>query len=93
MPRPNTRRLSLRLERRFDAPVNRVWKAWTNRAAMAKWFGEGADRVRVHELDPRPGGRLRITFGSASPGGLAGNYFGIFISTRPSRELVPGRRE
>jgi uncharacterized protein YndB with AHSA1/START domain len=84
MPRPSTRRLSLRIERRFNAPVKRVWKAWTSRTDMVKWFGEGPERVRVHELDARPGGRLRISSG----GDRVGNYFGLFISVRPSRELV-----
>ena len=34
----------------FDAPVERVWRAITEPAELARWFGEEA------ELDLRPGG-------------------------------------
>ena len=88
MPRPTKRRLSLRIERRFDAPMKRLWKAWTDRRDMAAWFGEGPERARVHELEARPGGRLRVSFPSPGSRDRVGSYFGIFISVQPHRELV-----
>ena len=89
MPRPSSRRrLALRIERQFRAPVKRVWKAWTNRTDMAKWFGEGPESAQVYELDARPGGRLRVRFPSSSRSDRVGNYFGLFISVPASRELV-----
>ncbi|MGH6832455.1 MAG: SRPBCC domain-containing protein, partial [Methyloceanibacter sp.] len=40
----------------FDAPRERVWKAWTEAERLGKWWGpKGFDIVSV-KLDLRPGG-------------------------------------
>jgi len=80
VPRPKPRRLSLRIERTFDAPLARVWKAWTNRSMLAQWFGD--ERARVAELDARPGGRLHVIFPPRS------DYFGLYLRVKPRRELL-----
>ena len=51
----------LRLSRRFDAPRERVFAAWTDPALLRRWWAaqpdwEGADA----EIDLRPGGRYRL---------------------------------
>jgi uncharacterized protein YndB with AHSA1/START domain len=43
------------LERQFDAPRAIVWKAWTEPALLARWYGPNAETV-VHRLDLEPGG-------------------------------------
>jgi uncharacterized protein YndB with AHSA1/START domain len=44
------------IERTYDVPVDRVFKAWADPRAKAIWFGpEGADSA--YELDFRVGGR------------------------------------
>jgi uncharacterized protein YndB with AHSA1/START domain len=50
---------SFHLERRYDAPVERVWKALTDEAAKQKWFGAPADEWDPIErrMDVREGGR------------------------------------
>ncbi len=47
------------LERRYDAPVERVWRALTNEAAKAKWFGGPPSQIELLErhMDVRDGGR------------------------------------
>jgi uncharacterized protein YndB with AHSA1/START domain len=42
------------VERRYDAAPDRVFAAWSDRAAKARWFGSAEDRV---ELDFRVGGQ------------------------------------
>ncbi len=44
------------ITRVFDAPRELVWKAFTEREHMAKWWGMKGMTTRVLELDPRPGG-------------------------------------
>jgi uncharacterized protein YndB with AHSA1/START domain len=50
------------LERRYDAPVTRVWRALTDQAAKAKWFGPQSDEYELLErrMDVRPGGHERV---------------------------------
>lgn len=43
----------LRFERRFEQPVEEVWRAITEPDQLREWIGEA-------EIDLRPGGRIRI---------------------------------
>jgi uncharacterized protein YndB with AHSA1/START domain len=50
---------SFHLERRYDAPVERVWHALTDQAAKQKWFASPSEELDVLErhMDVREGGR------------------------------------
>jgi uncharacterized protein YndB with AHSA1/START domain len=50
------------LERVYDASCARVWKALTDPAAKALWFGAQSEKVEIIErtMDVRPGGRERL---------------------------------
>jgi uncharacterized protein YndB with AHSA1/START domain len=50
------------LERSYDASRARVWKALTDPAAKAQWFGAASERLEIIErrMDVRPGGRERL---------------------------------
>ncbi|MCD0483504.1 SRPBCC domain-containing protein [Streptacidiphilus sp. ASG 303] len=52
------------LTRVFDAPVDTVWRVWTEPLHFARWFGAPLPTVSV---DLRPGGAWRATV--ATPGG------------------------
>lgn len=51
------------LERVYDASRARVWKAFTDAAAKALWFGAAAENLQILErtMDVRPGGRERLS--------------------------------
>ena len=67
--------------RNFDAPRERVWKAWTEAKSLGKWWGpKGFDIVSV-TLDLRPGGIFHYCL--KSPQGQ--EMWGKFIF----REIVP----
>ncbi len=53
---------TFRLERLYDAPVGRVWKAFTDEEAKAKWFGAAASEWTLleREMDVRVNGRERL---------------------------------
>ena len=48
------------LERVFDAPIDLVWKMWTDPVSFKAWYGPAGATVPVAELDTRPGGRRRV---------------------------------
>jgi uncharacterized protein YndB with AHSA1/START domain len=51
---------SVVLERVFDAPIELVWKMWTDPASFKAWYGPAGATVPVAELDVRPGGHRRV---------------------------------
>jgi uncharacterized protein YndB with AHSA1/START domain len=44
------------ISRSFNAPRERVWKAWTDPQALAQWWGPKGAAIRVIKLDLKPGG-------------------------------------
>ena len=72
----------VRLERVFDAPRERVWKAMTEPALIAQWWGRG-NRLDVEIYELRRGGHWR--FVEHSDHGVHG-FEGRF------REVVPPER-
>jgi uncharacterized protein YndB with AHSA1/START domain len=48
------------LERVFDAPIELVWKMWTDPVSFKAWYGPAGATVPVAELDVRPGGHRRV---------------------------------
>ena len=52
--------LDLVLERTLDAPVDLVWKAYTDPEHLKQWFAPKPYEISECELDLRPGGIFRI---------------------------------
>lgn len=53
---------SVRLHRVLRAPPERVYRAFLNAEAMAKWLPPNGFTARVHHLDARVGGSFRVSF-------------------------------
>jgi uncharacterized protein YndB with AHSA1/START domain len=51
---------SLTLVRRFKAPPERVWEAWTSPELLARWFGPHHTRVEAATVALHPGGALNV---------------------------------
>jgi uncharacterized protein YndB with AHSA1/START domain len=67
------------------APPERVYRAFLDAAALAKWNAPDGFTAIVHELEPRVGGRFRISFvnfGTGQAHSFGGDY----------RELVPNEK-
>ncbi len=57
------------VRRRYEAPVARVFRAWSDPAALQAWYTPGDDSwtARVLEHDFRVGGGKRLEFGPPAP--------------------------
>ena len=75
----------LTLKRIYDAPVARLWRAWTDQTELGKWYVAGSDHI-VHfcEADVRVGGSYRVGFG---PAGTT-----PYVETGRYTEVVPMKR-
>ncbi|HUR87979.1 MAG TPA: SRPBCC domain-containing protein [Ramlibacter sp.] len=77
---------ALEIERRYDAPPERVWQAWTDPRALSRWFGPGGENsVTQAELDVRPGGHYTIAF--RTPDGQDNRVSGTYEEVIPQRKL------
>jgi uncharacterized protein YndB with AHSA1/START domain len=80
-------RPSVSFTRRYHAPPEEVWRAWTDPQALAQWFGPDDDGVvSLAELDVRVGGRYLIRFGV--PGAEEHNVSGVYQEVVPKQKLV-----
>lgn len=53
---------TIRLHRVIRAPANRIYRAFLDAAAMAKWLPPFGFTCTVHHLDARVGGTFRMSF-------------------------------
>jgi len=76
---------TIRLHRVFTAPPSRVYRAFLDPAALAKWLPPDGFTCTVHEMDARVGGGHRMSFTNFSTGGSHG-FGGTYL------ELVTDER-
>ena len=76
---------TIRLHRVLRAPPERVYRAFTTAAAMAKWLPPQGFVGTVHQLDAKVGGKWRMSFTNLGSG-HSHSFGGEFL------ELVPGSR-
>jgi uncharacterized protein YndB with AHSA1/START domain len=76
------------LERTYDAPVARVWKALTDESAKQKWFGGTPDRWELLErhMDVRVGGSERLKGRWES--GVVSTFDATYHDVLPNERLV-----
>lgn len=76
---------TVRLHRVLRAPPERIYRAFLDPEAMAKWLPPNGFTGKVHHLDARVGGTYRMSFTNLATGqthAFGGEYL----------ELVPGER-
>ena len=76
------------LERTYDAPVARVWKALTDEQAKQKWFGGTPGRWQSLErhMDVRAGGTERLK--GRWEGGVVSTFEATYHDVVPNERLV-----
>ncbi len=76
------------LERTYDAPVTRVWKALTDESAKQRWFGGTPGRWELLErhMDVRVGGSERVK--GRWEGGVISTFDATYHDVIPNQRLV-----
>jgi uncharacterized protein YndB with AHSA1/START domain len=72
------------ISRVFDAPRDRIWKAWTEPERLKQWWGPKGFKVHTCKVELRPGGVF--LYGMKAPDG--GDVWGRFVY----REIVAPKR-
>ena len=78
---------TLQMKRTFAAPRQRVFRAWTEAAELARWFAPSAEySTVVPELDLRVGGKYRLEI--HHKGGNVHRVGGVYREIQPPEKLV-----
>ena len=76
---------TVRLHRVLRAPPDRVYRAFIDPDAMAKWLPPNGFAGKVHQIDAKVGGSYKMSFTNFNTG-HAHSFGGRYV------ELVPGER-
>jgi uncharacterized protein YndB with AHSA1/START domain len=79
---------TFRLQRTYDAPVTRVWRALTDESAKQKWFGgsPGQWELLERQMDVRVGGRERVR--GRWQAGVVSTFDAIYHDVIPNERLI-----
>jgi uncharacterized protein YndB with AHSA1/START domain len=76
----------LEITRMFDATPAEVFNAWLNRDEWASWIGPEGINCDVPQLEPRVGGRYRLTM--HLPDGNILHVAGVFKAIEPNKSFA-----
>ena len=74
------------ITRIFDAPIELVYRLWTDPALVRRWWGIKGSTIPLCELDVRVGGRWRIDM--QAPSGKIYRNGGEYLEVVPNERLV-----
>jgi uncharacterized protein YndB with AHSA1/START domain len=74
------------LRRKFNAPVEQVWKAWTNPDLVKQWWGPETYSCPAATMDVRPGGKSNLAM--KGPDGKTQYSGGVYHEVIPNKKIV-----
>ena len=74
------------VEGHFDAPIKRVFQAWTTPDAVKAWFGTDSHQLANAEIDLRVGGAYRFEFKGSDD--TKSHFEGEYLTIKPEQQLV-----
>jgi len=77
---------TVRLHRVFAAKPEKIYRAFLDAGAMAKWLPPYGFTCKVHQMDPRVGGKFRMSFENFTTGNEH-SFGGEYLELIPN-ELV-----
>jgi uncharacterized protein YndB with AHSA1/START domain len=77
---------TVRLHRVLKAPPERVYKAFLNPEAMAKWLPPHGFTGKVHSLDARVGGSYKMSFTNFGTG-KSHSFGGTYVELTPHERI------
>jgi len=76
----------LSITRTIEAPVEAVWRCWTQQELLKKWYCPKPWNVSEADFSVKPGGRMNMTM--SGPDGERIDLVGSFLEVNPHRRLV-----
>ena len=77
---------TIRLHRVLRAPPERVFRAFTNPDAMAKWLPPNGFTGKVHQMEVREGGTHKMSFTNFTSG-KSHSFGGKYLEVKPNERL------
>jgi uncharacterized protein YndB with AHSA1/START domain len=77
---------TIRIVRDFDAPPEKVFRAWIEPDLVAQWLGPKSTTMRIDKWDARTGGQYR--YAAVRDDEEVAAFFGSFHEVRPNERLV-----
>jgi uncharacterized protein YndB with AHSA1/START domain len=77
---------TIRITRDFDAPRERVFRAWVDPELVVKWLGPKSTEMRIDQWNARTGGNYR--YAGLQDGEEVAAFYGSFHEVRPNERLV-----
>jgi uncharacterized protein YndB with AHSA1/START domain len=77
---------TIRIVRDFDAPCEKVFRAWTDPELVVQWLGPKSTEMRIDQWNARTGGNYR--YAALQDGEEVAAFYGSFHEVRPSERLV-----
>ena len=77
---------TIRIIRGFDAPPDKVFRAWIDPDLVVQWLGPKSTEMRIEQWDARTGGNYR--YAALQDGEEVAAFYGSFHEVRPSERLV-----
>ena len=79
----------VRIERELDAPIDLVWKMWTDPELFKQWYGPNGMSVPTAKMDVTVGGTRHICMSMSSQGRDMEMWFtGVYKEVSPPGRLV-----
>ena len=77
------------IERTFDAPIDLVWKLWTQPEHFKRWYGPQGMSIPVAEMDVRVGGKRLLCMEMQTPDRSMKMWFtGEYLDVAANERLV-----
>ncbi|MGD9961694.1 SRPBCC family protein [Nocardioides sp.] len=77
---------TITIVREFDAPRERVFRAYTDPELVARWLGPRDTTMRIDEWESVTGGHYR--YAAERNGEVIASFYGSFHEVRPHERLV-----
>lgn len=77
---------TIRLHRVLRAPAERIYRAFLDAAALAKWLPPNGFTCTVHQLDARVGGSHKMSFTNFSSG-QSHSFGGTYLELKPNERI------
>jgi uncharacterized protein YndB with AHSA1/START domain len=77
---------TIRIIRDFDAPRDKVFRAWVEPELVVRWLGPKSSEMRIDQWNAHTGGNYR--YAALQDGEEVATFYGSFHEVRPSERLV-----